>query len=339
MDGDDDEVRRRRKVREEAQRRAKQQARRRDLPTSNTAMPKSSNERRAAPSAGAAPPAKQPENTDGDEELARRLYAELNMGADPVGVSRSDSDRSWVDLNRDLIEEEEHRARELELSEKAARELQEQFYAESDDMHHAEHEHDVGEHDEDEMRRHWAHQMARFQLEGHQPRNPLEGILAMFAPMLMPHSASALPAGARAIRFADPDELRMHFANLGGGEDEVDIGDYAANIRLAERLGQARERGARPEQIAALPTHTYHSPAPPAGGASSSSSNASSSNNNNNNKNNDSSNRTCVVCQEDFEDGATVKVLPCLHSFHAECIDPWIAINATCPTCKASVKQ
>ncbi|VVT46972.1 uncharacterized protein SAPINGB_P001479 [Magnusiomyces paraingens] len=48
----------------------------------------------------------------------------------------------------------------------------------------------------------------------------------------------------------------------------------------------------------------------------------------------------CAICQEDFEgksgeSDAIVRVLPCHHIFHDECITPWICTcKATCPMCQ-----
>lgn len=40
----------------------------------------------------------------------------------------------------------------------------------------------------------------------------------------------------------------------------------------------------------------------------------------------------CSICTEDFEKGQDVRVLPCNHSFHPACIDPWLLnVSGTCP--------
>lgn len=41
---------------------------------------------------------------------------------------------------------------------------------------------------------------------------------------------------------------------------------------------------------------------------------------------------TCSVCTDDFVRGQSVRVLPCNHKFHPECIDPWLLnVSGTCP--------
>lgn len=47
--------------------------------------------------------------------------------------------------------------------------------------------------------------------------------------------------------------------------------------------------------------------------------------------------QTCVICCSDFTPGTTVKVLPCLHSFCADCIDAWLARDTHCPVCRENV--
>ncbi|KAL4154992.1 hypothetical protein PRNP1_007106 [Phytophthora ramorum] len=49
----------------------------------------------------------------------------------------------------------------------------------------------------------------------------------------------------------------------------------------------------------------------------------------------DSESETCPICLDDFEDGADVKVLPCQHFFHVDCINPWLeGRSGRCPLCK-----
>ncbi|TDH68836.1 hypothetical protein CCR75_000342 [Bremia lactucae] len=43
----------------------------------------------------------------------------------------------------------------------------------------------------------------------------------------------------------------------------------------------------------------------------------------------------CTICLDDFEDGVDVKVLPCQHFFHVNCINPWLeGRSGSCPLCK-----
>ncbi|KAF8246251.1 hypothetical protein K440DRAFT_662194 [Wilcoxina mikolae CBS 423.85] len=48
-----------------------------------------------------------------------------------------------------------------------------------------------------------------------------------------------------------------------------------------------------------------------------------------------SSQNQCPVCMEDFEQGQEVRVLPCQHNFHPDCIDPWLLnVSGSCPLCR-----
>ncbi|KAK7228907.1 hypothetical protein V2G26_001077 [Clonostachys chloroleuca] len=47
----------------------------------------------------------------------------------------------------------------------------------------------------------------------------------------------------------------------------------------------------------------------------------------------------CSICTEDFRVGEDVRVLPCNHQFHPNCIDPWlINISGTCPLCRLDLR-
>ena len=45
---------------------------------------------------------------------------------------------------------------------------------------------------------------------------------------------------------------------------------------------------------------------------------------------------TCAVCLETYQTNDIVRTIPCFHSFHKGCIDPWLAQKALCPICKHS---
>merc|ERR1711865_385582 len=53
-----------------------------------------------------------------------------------------------------------------------------------------------------------------------------------------------------------------------------------------------------------------------------------------------SSSGVCSVCLAELEDGDILRVLPCSHHFHKECIDSWLLHSSTaCPVCKRNVCQ
>ncbi|PWY74533.1 hypothetical protein BO94DRAFT_538691, partial [Aspergillus sclerotioniger CBS 115572] len=49
----------------------------------------------------------------------------------------------------------------------------------------------------------------------------------------------------------------------------------------------------------------------------------------------DHPNFACPICTDDFVKGQDLRVLPCNHQFHPECIDPWLVnVSGTCPLCR-----
>ena len=46
----------------------------------------------------------------------------------------------------------------------------------------------------------------------------------------------------------------------------------------------------------------------------------------------------CTICLEDFVVGEKLKVLPCGHQYHQECIEPWLLEKSSlCPLCKQNI--
>jgi len=46
----------------------------------------------------------------------------------------------------------------------------------------------------------------------------------------------------------------------------------------------------------------------------------------------------CAVCYMEFEEGDEQLLLPCKHTYHPECIQPWLKDNNSCPTCKQDIE-
>ena len=64
-------------------------------------------------------------------------------------------------------------------------------------------------------------------------------------------------------------------------------------------------------------------------------------NNNNNNNNNvgqrDEENNQCTICLEGFQVGDVRRALPCMHTFHQNCVDRWLNIHRSCPICRTEI--
>jgi len=49
--------------------------------------------------------------------------------------------------------------------------------------------------------------------------------------------------------------------------------------------------------------------------------------------------RTCPICLNDMVAGEEARLLHCKHMFHKNCVDEWLRVNCTCPTCRESILQ
>ena len=48
---------------------------------------------------------------------------------------------------------------------------------------------------------------------------------------------------------------------------------------------------------------------------------------------------SCMVCRDAFEGDQELRVLPCLHAYHRECIDHWLRTSRQCPICQHPVTR
>jgi E3 ubiquitin-protein ligase RNF13 len=90
--------------------------------------------------------------------------------------------------------------------------------------------------------------------------------------------------------------------------------EYALLRPASRREEPAAARGLSSEQIEAYPTHCLG--AEESGQAS-------------------ARGDFCSVCLEGYDCGHRLRTLPCLHRYHAACIDPWLSSHGSCPVCKS----
>eukprot|EP00934_Nitzschia_sp_Nitz4_P007688 Nitzschia sp. Nitz4//scaffold58_size112336//39906//40673//NITZ4_004027-RA/size112336-processed-gene-0.85-mRNA-1//-1//CDS//3329554971//7678//frame0 len=106
-------------------------------------------------------------------------------------------------------------------------------------------------------------------------------------------------------------------------QPEVDQSNmsYETMLRLGECLGDVKaERWSRiaQQKIDDLPTLQFKK-GEPAG-----------------NEDNDCAHR-CLVCQFDYEEGDSLRLLPCNHCFHKDCVDQWLLSKDCCAYCRVPI--
>ena len=102
-------------------------------------------------------------------------------------------------------------------------------------------------------------------------------------------------------------------APSAGGYPDVDRMSYEELLALQDSIGYVKV-GVPQEIVDRLPVLTVYTPSPATA-------------------------EPCSVCLEAFAVGDKLRCLPCEHTFHRHCIDPWLADHKHCPLCKRDVAE
>lgn len=109
--------------------------------------------------------------------------------------------------------------------------------------------------------------------------------------------------------------------------------DYAALSALdAENVPTAALAAATEVEIDRLPCHAYVPPTNADGGGGGVGGGSSSGGSS-------QAADACAICLERYAPRECIRLLPCLHAFHADCIDPWLAVKASCAVCRVSIRE
>jgi len=126
-----------------------------------------------------------------------------------------------------------------------------------------------------------------------------------------------------ALRAIMAEENPVFEGELEDAEDAMDSADmsYEALLDLGERLGDVKsERWAMiaNKEIAKLPSAIFCNAMAEG-------------------KDENDSGVKCLVCQFAYEQGEKIRLLPCKHYFHHECVDQWLMAKDFCPYCRQCI--
>lgn len=89
-------------------------------------------------------------------------------------------------------------------------------------------------------------------------------------------------------------------------EDDFNSEDYEALLALDQELPRVKNLSASEDVIAKLPTQTLQL----------------------------NLGENCCICLDQMRKGDTIKTMTCdKHKFHANCLDDWLHVKASCPLC------
>ncbi|XP_041795696.1 E3 ubiquitin ligase BIG BROTHER-related isoform X2 [Chelmon rostratus] len=94
--------------------------------------------------------------------------------------------------------------------------------------------------------------------------------------------------------------------------EDLQGNDYEALLDFEERQGAVVSNKLSRREIQRFPTKTFQSA-------------------------NSAGNTQCQICFCDYTDGEKLRMLPCFHDYHVQCIDRWLKDNTTCPICRANL--
>ncbi|XP_035012452.1 E3 ubiquitin-protein ligase RNF165 isoform X2 [Hippoglossus stenolepis] len=248
-------------------------------------------------------------------QLRRRSPSVTSASSSPSLLPASDSlsfltaeERRWLNGERGntsaveeiIISDDEEgmvRVAQMEEDESFAQSLQAQFDREEVHSRHQHHHH-----------HHHLYQQSHHRYYSHMEPSWMSHVLAAVAP----------PAGFEEVLFPGligqqrgrgPTRGRNAMPNMS---EDPQGNDYEALLAFEERQGAVVSKKLTRRQIQRFPTKTFQS-AYSAG------------------------NTKCQICFCEYTEGEKLRMLPCFHDYHVQCIDRWLKDNTTCPICRVNL--